>query len=166
MILDSGLRVDGALTYCRRNTRTGQTDTGQSRNLVVVSGRDLICALLARDPRAVGITAFALGQGTSETAAEMVGLEDEIFRNTNITAFTPAPGQGRLRIEYHLSTTEAVPATITEVGLFGGDMQGSVLVARTMLVRPMVRVAHPETGTSDEEVRFSWVLRFRAGVSG
>lgn len=163
MQLSDGLQIAGALTTSIRNVRTGEETSFTTTNLVVLSGRDLICALLAREPGVLGLTAFALGEGITPTLATASALEDEIFRSTNLTAFTPMPGQGRLRIEYHLSTSEAVPATITEVGLFGGDAAGSVLVARVVLERPIVRQANP-AGVSDEEVRFSWLLSMKAEV--
>lgn len=164
MQLSDGLRISGALTASIRNTRTCEETSFTTPNLVVLSGRDLICALLAREPGVLGLTAFALGEGIEPTAPTTLGLEDEVFRSTNITAFTPMPGQGRLRIEYHLSTSEAVPAVITEAGLFGGDAAGSVLVARVVLERPMIRQANP-AGVSDEEVRFSWLLSMKAEVT-
>ena len=61
MQLSDGLQIAGALTTSTCNVLTGEeTSFTTTSNLVVMGGRDLICALLAREPGVLGLTAFAL----------------------------------------------------------------------------------------------------------
>jgi tartrate dehydratase alpha subunit/fumarate hydratase class I-like protein len=119
-------------------------------NLVVDAGLNLLRDFLDGDAPGPP-THFAVGTGTTATAAAQTALVAETFRDT-ITQRIPTAKQEQYR--YYLSSLNANGATLAEVGLFTAS-SGGTMFARAKLSSTIAK-------TSSITATFTWTIGLAA----
>ena len=94
----------------------------QMKNLVTLSGMNLIRDLLGQQPGAAGISYFALGTGTLVPSLATTKLTSEAFRDLVTRLW---PDSGKLQVQYYLAPNACNGLTLTEAACFGGAASGT-----------------------------------------
>lgn len=113
-------------TLIAEHIRDGKViDTREVHNLVVDTGYDLVCALLANTQRPNPIGFVGVGTGTTATAQTMTGLVTEWGSRVS-TTYSHTAGTPTLTLSCTIPTHTGSMVSLTESGLFNAATAGTM----------------------------------------
>ncbi len=134
------------------DAKTGRTVSKESvHNLVVLTGRTLICDLLAGNDNY--LSHFGVGTSTAGSTASTTTLGAQVVR-VEITKMTASTGT--LTVSQYIGSGEGNGSTLREAGLFNGATTNDTMFARAL---------HSAiTKTSSVAVVYSWTVTVAAST--